>query len=84
MKNATIHITFDEEKLAALNLYLGQKSMTVEGELQSALNNLYQRHVPANVRNYVAMRCDGSPDPVVLKPRRQKPTVGGSTEVPAP
>ena len=69
MKKTTIHISYEEEKLAALNMYLAQKNMSVEAELQAALNALYQRHVPASVREYVAMRGDGSPEPVV--PRRK-------------
>lgn len=83
MKTATIHVSFSEEKLAALNLYLGQKSITVESELQVALESLYQRHVPAPVRSFVAMRCDDSPEPVIPKPRRAKP-VSAATEATNP
>ena len=36
MKTATITISYDEEKLAALRLYLGQKNQTVEEELLAA------------------------------------------------
>lgn len=31
MKTTTIHVSFDEEKIGALNLYLGLKNMTLEG-----------------------------------------------------
>ena len=74
MKTATIHITFDEEKLGALSMYLGLKSLTVESELQAALNGLYQRHVPSQVQNFISMRNDGSPEPVVPRSRRLKPS----------
>ena len=83
MKSATIQITFDEEKLAALKLYLGQKNMTVEGELQAALANLFQRHVPSQVRDFFSLRADGSPDPAVPKARRSKPAAAQPQEVPA-
>lgn len=73
MKTATIHISFDEEKLGALSMYLGLKSLTVESELQAALNGLYQRHVPSQVQNFISMRNDGSPEPVVPRPKRPKP-----------
>lgn len=72
MKKTTIHISYEEEKLSALNMYLAQKNLNAEAELQSFLDTLYMRHVPANVRNFVAMRSDGSPEPVVPKQRRQK------------
>lgn len=90
MKTAAIHITFDEEKLGALNLYLGLKSLTVESELQAALNGLYQRHVPSQVQNFISLRNDGSPEPVVPKPKRPRPaaepkdSTGPAAEVTAP
>ena len=83
MKNTTIHISFDEEKIGALNLYLGLKNLTVEGELQAALNQLYQRHVPSQVQNFISMRGDGSPEPVVPKPKRAKLSPAQPEEVPA-
>ena len=42
MKTATITISYDEEKLAALRLYLGQKNQTVEEELLAATVKLTQ------------------------------------------
>lgn len=83
MRNTTIHVSFDEEKLGALNLYLGLKNLTVEGELQAALNQLYQRHVPSQVQNFISMRGDGSPEPVVPKPKRAKPSPTQPEEVAA-
>lgn len=76
MKTATIHITFDEEKLTALNMYLGQKNMSVGEELQTALTALYQRHVPSQVRGFISLRNDGSPEPVVprRRPKAEAPT----------
>ena len=73
MKRTTIHISYDEEKLAALNMYLAQKDLNLEAGLQDYLNTLYMRHVPANVREYVAMRSDESPEPFVPKQRKRKP-----------
>ena len=72
MKTTTIHVSFDEEKIGALNLYLGLKNLTVEAELQAALTQLYQRHVPSQVQNFISMRGDGSPEPVVPRPKRLK------------
>ena len=75
MKTTTIHITCDEEKLAALNIYLTQKNLTIEGELQSALETLYHKHVPNLVRDYVALRTDSSPEPFVPA-GKQRPANG--------
>ena len=73
MKTTTIHVSFDEEKISALNLYLGLKNLTLEGELQAALTQLFQRHVPSQVQNFISMRNDGSPEPVVPRSKRSKP-----------
>ena len=56
MKKMNISITFDEEKLTALKMYLGQKNMTVEKELEKALEALYGKTVPAGVREFIALR----------------------------
>ena len=62
MKRSTIQISFEEEKLAALSLYLKQKNLTVEGELQDALADLYARLVPISVREFVAMNGNRQKD----------------------
>lgn len=62
MKKINISITFDEEKLTALKMYLGQKNMTVEKELTKALDVLYGKTVPAGVREYLALRTETPAD----------------------
>ena len=56
MKKVNITVAFDEEKLSALKMYLGQKNMTVEKELTKALDVLYGKTVPAGVREFIALR----------------------------
>ena len=56
MKKTNISVAFDEEKLSALKMYLGQKNTTVEKELAKALDVLYGKTVPAGVREFIAMR----------------------------
>ena len=62
MKKINIAIAFDEEKLTALKMYLGQKNMTVEKELEKALEALYGKTVPAGVREYLALRTEAPTD----------------------
>ena len=62
MKKINISITFDEEKLTALKMYLGQKNTTVEKELAKALDVLYGKTVPAGVREYLALRTETPAD----------------------
>ena len=68
MKTATITISYDEEKLAALRLYLGQKNQTVEEELLSAADNLYTKTVPNNVREFIDLRAGKT----VSEPKKRK------------
>ena len=56
MKKTNITVAFDDEKLSALKMYLGQKNTTVEKELQKALDVLYGKTVPAGVREFIALR----------------------------
>ena len=50
MKQINISVSFDDEKLRALNKYLKKKELTAEDELAAALLHLYEKHVPAAVR----------------------------------
>ena len=76
MKTATITISYDEEKLAALRLYLGQKNQTVEEELLSAADNLYTKTVPGNVREFIDLRAGKT----VSEPKKRKPKPNTVTE----
>lgn len=78
MKNITI--SFDDEKLSALRLYLGHKDGKVEDELVAALEALYQKTVPANVRSYLDMK-NGLPKAEPLK-KKKKPSSSAVGEVP--
>ena len=62
MKKTNISVAFDEEKLSALKMYLGQKNTTVEKELAKALDVLYGKTVPAGVREYLALRTEAPTD----------------------
>lgn len=66
MKKTTVSITFDDEKLSALKMYLAQKNMQVESELEKSLDTLYAKTVPAGVRDL--LRCA----PAMHLPHRQR------------
>ena len=83
MKKTAITITFDEEKLSALKMYLDQKNMKVETELEKALDILYTKNVPAGVRDFIDMKS-GNAAPAAPKPRKQKPSVSSAVGATAP
>lgn len=66
MKQINISVSFDDEKLRALNKYLKKKELTAEDELAAALLHLYEKHVPAAVREYI----DEDDAVVPVKPKR--------------
>lgn len=83
MKKASITISFDEEKLSALKMYLDQKSMKVESELEKALDIMYIKNVPAGVRDFIDMKS-GNTNTTVPKPRKQKPSLSSAVGATAP
>ena len=68
MKQATIQITFEEEKLRALRRYIAKRDSTLEAELQKAAQRLYEKVVPAAVQEYIS---DCEQDEPVRKPQKK-------------
>ena len=71
MKQATIQITFEEEKLRALRRYISKRDSTLEAELQKAAQRLYEKVVPSAVQEYIR---DGEQEEQTRRPQK-KPEV---------
>ena len=56
MKKANITVSYDEEKLNAVRLFLEQKNLKLENELTAIIDTLFKKHVPASVRDYLELR----------------------------
>ena len=80
MKKDSITIPYDEEKLAALRLYLEQKGQSVEQEMVSAVDALYTKAVPGNVREFLDLRSGME----VKSPERRKRPRPQLEQEPAP
>lgn len=52
-KFATVQIEYDVEKLEAVRFFLMDKNSTVERELLDAMDAIFRKHVPAQVRDYI-------------------------------
>lgn len=74
MKKATITLSFDEEKLSALKMYLAQKNAQVERELEKSIDALYAKTVPAGVREFIEMKSGAELASAPKPPRRPKPS----------
>ena len=76
MNKTTVTVTFEEEKLTALKMYLEKNETNVEQELTKALENLYAKMVPSEVRKFFEMKSGIEPTPTVTrskKPRNSAP-----------
>lgn len=60
MKQTNIQISYDEEKLMAINLYINQKGSELNSELIICLDNLYKKYVPVNVRDFIDLKSDST------------------------
>ena len=58
MKQETISISIDAAKLQATKKYMEKKEMSIEKGLADALQKLYEKHVPATVRDYIDETTD--------------------------
>lgn len=56
MKKTNIQIHYDEDKFVTLQIYLKQKGISLDDELQRCLDSLFKKHVPIGVRKYFALR----------------------------
>lgn len=66
MKKATVSITFEDEKLDALEFSLKKENATVQERMEDALKKLYEKTVPEPVREYL----DSKAAPAASKPKR--------------
>lgn len=53
MKKESITLQFEAEKLRAVKRYMEKKDAAITQELEDQLQRLYEKFVPANVREYI-------------------------------
>ena len=49
MKKAQITVSYDEEKLSAITMYLEEKGVSVESEIEKAIDTIYNKTVPVSL-----------------------------------
>lgn len=73
MKKINLTVSCEEEKVKALRWYLEQKGTGIEEELSKALDTLFNRNVPANVRSYICKDAEAPPSVETPKIKKPKP-----------
>ena len=53
MKKATITVTFEQEKLKAVQFYMSKCETSLEAELDGLMTKLYRKYVPSQTREYI-------------------------------
>lgn len=66
----SVTVNMESEKLAALEMYLGQKNMKLPEELEKFSEQLYQKYVPSNVREFIELTAAKKPP---KKPKNAAP-----------
>lgn len=56
MKKTMFQISYDEERLNALLLYMQQKGGSLEDELIKTIDTLFNRYVPQSVKEYLMLK----------------------------
>lgn len=69
MKKETVTVSMEAEKLRAVRRYMEKKDASLEQELCDQLQRLYEKYVPANVREYID---EGDENVPVLPAARKK------------
>ena len=69
MKKATVTVTFDDEKLGALEFSLRKDHSSVQEHLEDALNALYEKTVPEPLREYLDSKAVPAPKPQSSEPK---------------
>lgn len=52
MKKATVTVSFEQEKLKAVQFYAGKNGTSLELELDMFMEKLYKKYVPSQTREY--------------------------------
>lgn len=77
MKKDTVVVSLEAEKLRAIRKYMVKKEADLQMELVDQLQKLYEKYVPANVREYI----DEREDEEEIKPEKAKKTAKAEKEV---
>lgn len=56
MKKASVTVQYDEEKLNTVKIFLEKKGLTLSDEIIKFIDGLYNKNVPAQVREFLELK----------------------------
>ena len=72
MKNTTLTMSFNTERLDALTYHMGKKEADLQEELKDYLQKLYEKYVPQATREYLDDRIAREENARPSRPNRQR------------
>ena len=72
MKNTTIQLPIDGEKLDALRMALEDKDIFLEDEIERLVMNLYRRTVSKSLQAYLDRKAANASKPAASRPAKPK------------
>ena len=72
MKNTTLTMSFNTERLDALTYHMGKKEADLQEELKDYLQKLYEKYVPQATREYLDDRIGREEKARPARPNRQR------------
>ncbi len=81
MEKHEITLSFDSERMDALTFYLKKENATVQGKMDEALRQLYEKSVPEPVREYLDAKS--APPARPKRPARPSQPKGEQPKAPA-
>lgn len=72
MKNTTLTMSFNTERLDALTYHMGKKEADLQEELKDYLQKLYEKYVPQATREYLDDRIAREENTKPSRPNRQR------------
>ena len=63
MKKATVTVSFEQEKLKAVQIYAGKNGTSLELELDMFMEKLYKKYVPSQTREYIESMAEPEEQP---------------------
>lgn len=73
MKNTTLTMSFNSDRLDALTFHMGKKDADLQAELGDFLQKLYEKYVPQATREYLDDRIAREENPRPSRPNRSRP-----------
>lgn len=79
MKKATINISYDEEKLSTVKIFMEKKGLNINDEIVKFIDSQYTKQVPAQVRDFFDMKAE-SKRKALVKANTQPKQLGDKNE----